>query len=353
MNAANTVTANFALIVATSVSVASASGQYSDPVTLSATLGPSGLVAMGSLQFAVNGVAAGAAIPVSGAGTYTTSYTIGLAQGNYTISAAFTSGTPLASNSSGSNTLAVSRENATMTPSSTNPQAVQVNTAGGTAGPVTLTASIKEVADGSLGDISKATASVTLVPVVAGGGNITCPVTDTGGGVGGTLTVTAVCPNTVAVNVYDMQWRITGNYYQGQADSVLAIYDPSLGFVTGGGTVLDNAVPAEFAMNVKYLKSGNIQGGMIYIEHRQSGDVVVKTNSLTSLSVISTAVLLSKATVNGVGGYAIQATAIDNGTPGVNNDKFGLQVSGSPNAAIVFAPQLITGGNIQVPHTTK
>jgi hypothetical protein len=319
-------------------------------VTLSAILGPSGLVAMGSLQFAVNGVAAGAPITVTGAGTYTTSYTIALAQGSsYAISAAFTSGTPLASSSSGSNTLAVSREDATLTPSSTNSQAVQVNTAGGTAGPVTLTASIKEVADGSLGNISKATASVTLVPVVAGGGNITCPVTYTGGGV-----LTATCPNTVPVNVYDMQWRITGNYYQGKTDSVLAIYDPSLGFVTGGGTVLDNAVPAEFAMNVKYLKSGNIQGGMIYIEHRHSGDVVVKTNSLTSLSVITnTAVLLSKATVNGVGGYAIQATAIDNGTPGVNNDKFGLQVTGSPNAGIVFSPQLITGGNIQVPHTTK
>jgi hypothetical protein len=82
--------------------------------------------------------------------------------------------------------------------------------------------------------------------------------------------------------------------------------------------------------------------------------VPVKTNSLTSLSVVTnTAVLLSKATVNGVGGHSIQATAIDNGTPGINKDQFGLQVSGSPNTGIAFAPQLITGVNIVVPHATK
>jgi len=54
------------------------------------------------------------------------------------------------------------------------------------------------------------------------------------------------------------------------------VYDPSLGFVTGGGTVMHNGVPANFAFSAKYLKNGQTQGSLLYLEHRASGDVVLK-----------------------------------------------------------------------------
>src|SRR6185369_4971906 len=190
----------------------------------------------------------------------------------------------------------VTRENALATPRSSNPWSVKVNTAGGTAGPITLCADIKEVADGSLGDISKAVpVTFTLVPVV-GGGTITQTATVTGGGVGGTLAA-CVTLSGVPVNVYDITISIGGNYYIGSAETCLAVYDPSLGFVTGGGKVTHNGVPANFAFSVKYLKNGQTQGSLLYIEHRTAGDVVLKSNSMGALSIVgNTAVITGKAT---------------------------------------------------------
>jgi hypothetical protein len=336
-----TVTANFALISTTTVSPAS--GQYSDPVTLTATIGPSAAVFSGSLQFKIDGVNAGAAIPVTGGGVYSTSYTIGNAAGAYTIEAVLTSTTPTALGSSGGNTLTVTKEDATVTSASTNPQSVKVNVAGGAAGPVVLTGTITQAADGSLGDIAKALVTVALVPMM-GGGTINCPVTNAAG------ELTAACA-VVPVDVYEVQWTVGGNYFAApQENGVLAVYDPSLGFVTGGGTVRLGTVRAQFAVNVKYLKNGNIQGSLVYKEYRTTGTIVIKSTALTSLSIVgTTAVLQSKATVNGVGGYTIQAVVTDNGEPGIGYDLFGLQAL----PVVAFAPMPIAGGNIQVPHLAK
>jgi hypothetical protein len=220
---------------------------------------------------------------------------------------------------------------------------VQVNAPGGTAGPITLTGTIQEAADGSPGDISNATVTVTLVPAIAGGVNIVCPATNSAG------SLTATCGN-VKVNAYVVQWRIMSSFYQGSAvDTVLAVYDPSLGFVTGSGSVMDNGVAADFAFSVKYQKDGSLQGGLTYIEHRTAGDLTVSTTSLTSMSIVeNTAVILGVATVGGTGSYALQATGTDNGEPGRNHDLFGLQLNGTAlNPPIGFAPAAITAGNIQ------
>ena len=119
-----------------------------------------------------------------------------------------------------------------------------------------------------LGSISNATPiTVTLNPVVAATA-IVCPVTTSLGS--GSLTATATCAD-VPGDVYGVSISIGGDYYTGAADSVVAVYDPSLGSLTGGGTVLHNGVPANFGINVKYvkyLKNGQIRGGMLYTEHR-------------------------------------------------------------------------------------
>jgi len=337
---------------ATMTTADSATVQYSDVVTLSATVSPD--TAAGSIQFSVGGTPVGSAVAVSG-GEAKLNVQVLLAADSYQIKAVFTSSDTGFSDSDGTSVLTVTRENAKVTPRSSNPLAVKVNTAGGTAGPITLCADITEVADGSLGNSTNA-APVTfkLVPV-AGGATITQTATVTGGGVGGTLAA-CVTLSSVPVNVYDITISIGGNYYTGSAETCLAVYDPSLGFVTGGGKVMHNDVPANFAFSAKYLKNGQTQGSLLYIEHRLAGDVVLKSNSMGSLAIVgNTAVLTGKATLNGVGNYGFRATVVDNGDPGTT-DQFGLKLT-NPSGAVVsdltFVPLTINGGNIQVPQGKK
>ena len=105
-----------------------------------------------------------------------------------------------------------------------------------------------------------------------------------------------------------------------------------------------------------YLKNGQMQGSLLYVEHRATGDVVLKSNSMGSLSIVgNAAVITGKATLNGVGNYGFQATAVDNGEPGTT-DQFGLKVTnpaGAVVADLTFAPLTLSGGNIQVPTSKK
>ena len=107
MTGPQSVTANFQLL--TTTTVAAVSGQNGAPVTLSATVGPTGAVFSGSLQFQVQGTNVGSPVAVNGSGTYTTGYTITQIPGSYTISAILTSTTPLAVGSSGTGTLTVNQ----------------------------------------------------------------------------------------------------------------------------------------------------------------------------------------------------------------------------------------------------
>lgn len=339
---------------ATTTTVAAASGQYSDATTLSATLASSCNYPEGSMEFRVDGTLV-ATVAVTGTGTYTTSYTITNAPGNYTVAANFVSSNPYFANSNGSNTLVVSKEDATATFPATNPLSVKVNAPGGTAGPITICVDIDEVPDGSLGDISNATATFTITSVLGGGTLNPGAVTYSGGGVGGTRRA-CITLNNVAVDVYDITVTVDG-YYQGSNSTVLAVYDPSLGFVTAGGTVVNNGKVANFGISVKYLKNGKPQGSVLYVEHNADGTVTkVKSNSMQSLSIVNaTAVIIAKATVNGVGNYGIRLTAVDNGEPG-SSDQLGLLTT-DPNGvtvpALTFGLTTLRGGNIQVPQNPR
>ena len=159
--------------------------------------------------------------------------------------------------------------------------------------------------------------------------------------------------SSVPVNVYDVAINVGGNNYAGSGAAVLAVFDPSLGFVTGGGTIVNNGVHATFGFNVKYKKSGAPQGELLYIECRPTGSVRLKSTSMQSLSIVgNTAVFIGKATLNDVGNHTFRVTIIDNGEPG-GNDQFGLRVT-APGGAIIpgltFDPKTLSGGNIQVPH---
>jgi len=279
-------------------------------------------------------------------------YTIPLAQGSYPIVATYSSSSP-GTGSVGSGTLTAAREDAVLTASDSNPTSVRVNSPGGSAGPITLCATINEAGDGSPGDISRATpVTFTLTPVAPGTPTITQAATTSGGGAGGTLTACVTLSN-VPVNVYDVGISIGGSYYTGSNSAVLAVYDPSLGFVTGGGTIIRDGVHASFGFNVKYKSNGAPQGELLYIECRPTGMVKLKSTSMQSLSIVgNTGVIISKATLNGVGDHTFRATVVDNGEPG-RDDQFGLRVT-APGGVIIpgltFDPITLSGGNIQVPH---
>jgi hypothetical protein len=191
-------------------------------------------------------------------------------------------------------------------------------------------------------------APVTQHPLV-GTTQISCPVSTSVAS--GVLTATASC-SSVPVNVYDLKVSIGGSYYTGSSDSVVSVFDPSLGAVTGGGTLLHNDVNGIFGVNVKYNKAAQPQGAIMYIEHRPGADVTLRSNSLQSMSVVgNTAVVLGKATVGGVGNYAFQATVTGNGAS-PSNDLFGLQVtdpSGKAVPDLSFSPISLKGGSIQIP----
>ena len=328
--------------------------QYSDVVTLSSTTVAQfsrAPVSTGSVEFFVNDVSVGTA-PVDGGGVATKNAQILLAAGSYPVKAVFTSSNPSISGSTGTSALTVTKENAVVTPSASNPTDVKVNHPGGTAGPIILCAAINEVGDESPGDISLATpVTFTLRPAVPGAPTIMQTATTSGGGVGGTLTACVTLTN-VPVNVYDVDVSVGGNHYTGSGSTVLVVFDPSPKFVTGVGTIVRNGAPAVFAFNAKFQKNGKVEGSLVYIERRQNREVKLEIVSIQSLSIVgNTGVLIGKAIFNG-GDCTFRATVIDNDLFG-RHDKFGLQVT-TPSGAIIpdltFDPITLSTGNILVPH---
>ena len=117
-------------------------------------------------------------------------------------------------------------------------------------------------------------------------------------------TVTAYCDiANVPMDTYQVSAVINGSYFVGSGDSALVVYDPALGFITGGGRYATNEGRVDFGFNAKYLKSGQIQGSLLVILHRPEGNFMLKSNAMGSLTVAKdatntfwTAVLKGKAT---------------------------------------------------------
>ena len=343
---------------ATTVTVDAASGVYSDSTTLKATVSPSTYLDQtisGNVQFSVDGNPVGSPVAVNSSGEATTSYLVDTPAGPYTITAAFTSTNAAFLNNSNTGTLTVSQEDADVSPAGTNPFAIKVNSDGGTGGPVTLCFEMNEESDGSAGDTTNITSvTVNVTPIGTGSAVSAGTAVLGGGGVGATRTA-CVTLNNVPVNVYDVSLTINGNFYQGTGHTVLTVFDPSLGFVTGGGSLIHNGYRASVGVNIKYLKSDKAQGSLLYIEHRPGGDVVVKSNAIGTMAIVANeAVPTGKATINGVGNHNFISRIIDNGEPGLA-DRFGLRVtdaSGNILIDLTFDPIQLTGGNFSVPKLT-
>jgi hypothetical protein len=292
--------------------------------------------------------------------------------------------------------IAVELEDATVVFSPDNEVAVEVATPGGNSGSflyaVDLVETIPDAADNApyAGDIGLATASATLEPIGPGSPyNGDCSAAELAGEAYGAVKTVTCMFDDVEVNTYAVHLAIEGDYYTGAGEDALTIFDPSLGFVTGGGWFYwpgtddaDSGYPGHrtnFGTIMKYNKGGaGLHGNFVMVMHLPDGtNHRVKSNALTGLAVgeedevddsFGWASFTGKATYqepgeeDATGNHRFSVYVEEHGTAHAGQDRFWVDVEDKDGAAlselsmVVPAPDNaveIEGGNIFVPHTSS
>ncbi len=162
----------------------------------------------------------------------------------------------------------------------------------------------------------------------------------------------------------------------GSASALLIVYDPSAGFVTGGGTIdspagaytADPSVsgPARFGFFSKYQKGATVPTGETQFQF-QAADFAFKATSYQWLVVAGArAQYKGLGQVNGAGSYGFLLTVVDGNAPGGGGvDRFRLKVWDTATDAVVYDnvlgasddmdaanPTAITSGSIVI-HAPK
>jgi hypothetical protein len=381
----------------TAITPASQTVQYSDtisPVTVTATdcgPGPLTLTSSGVASALTLPAAATSCTPTSGGVecTFTLSGQVKVPSGSYPVTATPADEQSLTGASS-SIGIQVTAEDALVALASDNPVLVDVVAPDGDSVPFVLKAQIEELVPDTAahtalpGDIKNAVATLTLVPVGPGSSeSVACsalntPPADTYGGSGGILEVGCSFAD-VPVNTYQVMLEVgsagDGVYYRGTAEDVLTVFDPSLGFITGGGwfTWPGTDDRTNFGVNAKYNKKRtNIQGGLLLIRHLPDGTKYrVKSNALEGLSLgdgggFGWATFTGKNSylepgwLDAVGNHSFIIYVEDHGEPGAGVDRLWIDVRDRDgNVVTLSLPDdavnnavTIGGGNIAVPHKT-
>ncbi len=273
----------------------------------------------------------------------------------------------------------VAPEDATVTFDAGNPVAVPVTGGGSDAGePFTLVVSVQETqpdvgAGASPGDINLAQVTVRLEPI-GPGSPVSAACTSTGpvAPFDYNSVLTLECDFAgVPVGTYAAAATVSGGYYIGADEAVVTVFDPSLGFTTGGGTYTDsNGDRVNFGYTVKYNKKrSRVQGSLVVIRHADDGVYRLKSTGMDALAVGSAggfgwASFTGKATYRepgwdgAVGDYEFVAYVEDHATPGAGADRFWITADrrGEPAAGLSMeAPPranaaTLTGGNLVAPH---
>jgi hypothetical protein len=183
----------------------------------------------------------------------------------------------------------------------------------------------------------------------------------------------------VPVSTYVVQITIGGGFYAGYTEEVIVVYDPSLGFTTGGGWFYWPGTDerTNFGFNAKYNKKGKrVQGSLLLIRHLADGSLYrVKSNAMSGLAVgESEDPAFGWASFNGkctyrepgwpepIGNHQFIAYVEDHNEPGATVDRFWIEVLDQNGDAIGVSSMdraaednavIIKGGNIVVPHTNK
>jgi hypothetical protein len=215
---------------------------------------------------------------------------------------------------------------------------------------------------------------MTLVPVGPGGsvvGTCTNGAVTGSGGYDSELPVSCTFDN-VPVNTYTVDVTVVGGYYTGSGEDVLVVYDPSLGFTTGGGWFYwpQTNDRTNFGYTMRYNRRGtNIQGSLLLIRHLADGSIYrLKSNALEGLSIGESADSTESfgwASVTGkstylepsweepIGNQDFVFYVEDRNEPGTGTDRFWIEAVGE----LMMSPPAtenaveISGGNIVAPHT--
>jgi hypothetical protein len=145
-----------------------------------------------------------------------------------------------------------------------------------------------------------------------------------------------------------------GNTNTSEESILLAVYDPSGGFVTGGGWITSPAGAyyseptltgkATFGFVSKYQKGAKVPTGQTEFQFR-TADLNFKSTSYEWLVVSGPrAQYKGIGTVNGSGEYGFLLTAIDGAiTGGGGTDKFRIKIWDKATGAIIYDNELGTG----------
>ena len=287
-------------------------------------------------------------------------------------------------------TVVVEAEDATATLHEDNDVAVLVGEPGGDSGAFSLTVLVQETlpdnaeaGPAAAGDIDNAVVDISLVPV--GPGPTVSPTgactedfsLDTG--YDQVLTVTCYFDN-VPVNTYSVDATVNViGYYSGFVDDVLTVYDPSLGFTTGGGWFYWPGTndKTNFGYTMKYGKNGrNVRGSLLIMRHMDDGTKYrFKSNALEGLAVgqsmspeFGWASFSGKGTYlepgwpDPIGNHTFTVYVEDHDEPGAGADRLWIETRDKDGAVLpglTIGPsatgdaEVIDGGNIVVPHVNN
>ena len=138
----------------------------------------------------------------------------------------------------------------------------------------------------------------------------------------------------------------------------LAVYDPSAGFVTGGGWITSPlgayiANPeltgkANFGFVSKYKKGSNVPVGNTEFQFH-AGNLNFSSSSYNAGSLViagKQAIYKGVGTINGVGGYSFMVSAVDGQVSGGGGiDKFRIKIWNTATGAIVYDNNIASADN--------
>ena len=259
------------------------SGQYSDPVGASATLmdvtngSPGTPISGRTITFSLGGQTFTAVTNAAGLAQTTTAVADRLNQPSAlaakTMATSFGPDAVYAS-ATDSDSYTVNKEDEVV--SMIEPSIIQTDGTDGDVDSLTLTLTIDESTDGFLsGALPNAPSGqtglknaypipTTLVPVSNGNTFGSCTPALTSYATVDADTSTAYCNiANVPMDTYEINAVIGGDYFLGQGDGAIVVFDPALGFITGGGWYTTAEGRLNFGFNAKYLKSGQVQGSLL------------------------------------------------------------------------------------------